>query len=202
MKIAVCVKYVPVVARMGFDYENKTIIREGVPSEVNPFDLLGLTKAVQLKTGPEDEVMVLSMGPPQAKDGLVHCIALGADRAVLLTDRALAGSDTLATAPGPGAGIGKREPRPDCLRAQQRRRRDRPGRPRVGRVDGPPPRQPGPRPGLPGRYQHGSSGTRHRRRAPGYPMPPPRSGLRHRRNRPRIVPQPRRNGRRPGTAHR
>ena len=110
MKIAVCVKYVPVVARMGFDYENKTIIREGVPSEVNPFDLLGLTKAVQLKAGPEDEVMVLSMGPPQAKEGLVHCIALGADRAVLLTDRALAGSDTLATARALALALEKENP--------------------------------------------------------------------------------------------
>ncbi|HEU0022530.1 MAG TPA: FAD-binding protein, partial [Dehalococcoidia bacterium] len=98
MKIAVCVKYVPVVARMKFDYENKTIIREGVPSEINPFDLLGLVRAVEMKSSPEDQVVVLSMGPPQAREGLVQCLALGADRAVLLTDRALAGSDTLATA--------------------------------------------------------------------------------------------------------
>ena len=110
MKIAVCVKYVPVVARMGFDYENKTIIREGVPSEVNPFDLLGLTKAVQMKNGEQDQVMVLSMGPPQARDGLVHCMALGADRAVLLTDRALAGSDTLATARALALALEKENP--------------------------------------------------------------------------------------------
>ena len=49
MKIAVCVKYVPVVSRIGFDYENKTIIREGVPSEINPFDVLALVKALELK---------------------------------------------------------------------------------------------------------------------------------------------------------
>ncbi len=98
MKIAVCVKYVPVVAQIGFDYETKTIIREGVPSEINTFDLLGLVRAVQLKSGPEDEVLVISMGPPQAREGLVQCLALGADRTILLTDRALAGSDTLATA--------------------------------------------------------------------------------------------------------
>src|SRR5919106_1005710 len=98
MKIAVCVKYVPVVAQIKFDYENKTIIREGVPSEINPFDLLGLVRAVELKNGPGDQVVAISMGPPQAKEGLVQCLALGADRAVLLTDRALAGSDTLATA--------------------------------------------------------------------------------------------------------
>ena len=98
MKIAVCVKYVPVVSRIQFDYEQKTIIREGVPSEVNPFDLLGVTCAVNTKTSPDDEVTVLSMGPPQAKEGIIECLALGADRGILLTDRALAGSDTLATA--------------------------------------------------------------------------------------------------------
>ena len=98
MKIVVCVKYVPVVARIQFDYENKTIIREGVPSEVNPFDMLGLVRAVELKSAPDDQVVALCMGPPQARDGLLECLALGADRAILLTDRALAGSDTLATA--------------------------------------------------------------------------------------------------------
>ncbi len=110
MKIVVCVKYVPVVARMGFDYENKTIIREGVPSEVNPFDLLGLTRAVQMKTGDDDQVIALSMGPPQAREGLVHCMAMGADRAVLLTDRALAGSDTLATARALALALEKESP--------------------------------------------------------------------------------------------
>ena len=98
MKIVVCVKYVPVVARIQFDYVNKTIIREGVPSEVNPFDMLGLVRAVELKSAPDDQVVALCMGPPQAREGLLECLALGADRAILLTDRALAGSDTLATA--------------------------------------------------------------------------------------------------------
>ena len=97
MKIAVCIKYVPVIARMQFDYENRTIIREGVPSEVNPFDVLGLVRAVELKTEPGDEVIAVTMGPPSASEGLTSCLALGADRGVLVTDRALAGSDTLAT---------------------------------------------------------------------------------------------------------
>ncbi len=110
MKTAVCVKYVPVVSRITFDYEKKTIIREGVPSEVNPFDLLGLVRAVELKTGPEDEVVALSMGPPQAREGLTTCLALGADRAVLLTDRALAGSDTLATARALGLALSRENP--------------------------------------------------------------------------------------------
>ena len=74
------------------------IQREGVPSEINPFDLLGINMAVDLKDGGEDAVIALSMGPPNAAEGLTQCYALGADRAVLLSDRALAGSDTLATA--------------------------------------------------------------------------------------------------------
>ena len=98
MKIAVCVKYVPVVSRIQFDYENKVIQREGVPSEINPFDLLGINMAVDLKDGDADSVVALSMGPPNAAEGLTQCYALGADRTVLLSDRALAGSDTLATA--------------------------------------------------------------------------------------------------------
>ncbi len=113
MKTAVCVKYVPVVSRITFDYEKKTIVRDGVPSEVNPFDVLGLVRAVQLKSGPEDEVVAVSMGPPQAREGLVTCMALGADRSVLLSDRALAGSDTLATARALGMVL-QRE-RPDLI---------------------------------------------------------------------------------------
>ena len=110
MKIAVCVKYVPVVSRIQFDYEQKTIIREGVPSEINAFDALGLVRASQMKAGPEDQVVAISMGPPQAREGLVQCLALGADRAVLITDRALAGSDTLATARALALALRKEEP--------------------------------------------------------------------------------------------
>ena len=106
MKIAVCVKYVPVVSRIQFDYENKVILREGVPSEINPFDLLAVNLAVDLKAASAaadadadtDTVVALSMGPPNAAEGLTQCYALGVDRAILLSDRALAGSDTLATA--------------------------------------------------------------------------------------------------------
>ena len=113
MKIAVCVKYVPVVSRIQFDYANKVIRREGVPSEINPFDLLGVNLAVDLKADADadggggaaadadsaaDAVVAISMGPPSAAEGLTQCYALGVDRAVLLSDRALAGSDTLATA--------------------------------------------------------------------------------------------------------
>ena len=110
MKTAVCVKYIPVLNQIKFDYEQKTIVREGVPSEINPFDLLGLVRAVEMKDGPEDEVVVISMGPPHTREGLMECLALGADRAVLLTDRALAGSDTLATARALAMVLAKEEP--------------------------------------------------------------------------------------------
>ena len=110
MKTAVCMKYVPVIARMRFDYEARTIIREGVPSEVNPFDVLGLVRAVELKTAPDDEVVVLTMGPPGAAEGLTECLALGADRGVLVTDRALAGSDTLATSRALSLALGREQP--------------------------------------------------------------------------------------------
>ena len=110
MKTAVCMKYVPVIARMRFDYEARTIIREGVPSEVNPFDVLGLVRAVELKTAPDDEVVALTMGPPGAAEGLTECLALGADRGVLVTDRALAGSDTLATSRALALALGREQP--------------------------------------------------------------------------------------------
>ena len=64
MKIAVCVKFVPVVSRIEFDYENKVIQREGVPSEINPFDLLGINMAVDLKAGPEDAVLACPWARP------------------------------------------------------------------------------------------------------------------------------------------
>ena len=111
MKIAVCAKYVPVVSRIRFDYEQKTIIREGTPSEVNSFDMLGIIRAAELKDdGLVDEIVVVSMGPPQARDGLLQCLAMGADRATLVTDRALAGSDTLATARALALALGRESP--------------------------------------------------------------------------------------------
>ena len=98
MKIAVCVKQVPVLAAMHFDPETKTLKREGVPSEVSAFDLRALVKALALRDLHGGEVTVVTMGPPQAREALAECLALGADRALHLCDRAFAGSDTLATA--------------------------------------------------------------------------------------------------------
>ena len=69
MKIAVCVKYVPVVARIQFDYQNKTIVREGVPSEVNSFDMLGVIRAAELKQSPDDEGRRRLHGPAPGSGG-------------------------------------------------------------------------------------------------------------------------------------
>ena len=97
MKIAVCIKQVPVVSMLKFDNETRRIVRDGVPNEVNPYDVLGLSLAARLKAERDAEVVVVTMGPPQARDALVQAMAMGADRAVHLNDRAFAGSDTLAT---------------------------------------------------------------------------------------------------------
>ncbi len=98
MKTIVLIKQVPVVSAMKLDPETKTLKREGVPSEVSSFDIRALLKAIELRNNLGGEVVALTMGPPQAKAALEHCLALGADRAVHLVDRAFAGSDTLATA--------------------------------------------------------------------------------------------------------
>ncbi|MBI4363075.1 MAG: electron transfer flavoprotein alpha/ beta subunit [Euryarchaeota archaeon] len=98
MRIAVCIKQVPVANAMVFDAESRTLKREGVPLEVNSFDLRAVAKAVEMKRSHGGEVVVVTMGPPQARSALEHCLAMGADRALHLCDRAFAGSDTLATA--------------------------------------------------------------------------------------------------------
>jgi electron transfer flavoprotein alpha subunit len=98
MRIAVCIKQVPVLAAMQFDPHTKTLKREGIPSEVSAFDVRALVKALALRDLHGGEVAVVTMGPPQAREALAECLALGADRALHLCDRAFAGSDTLATA--------------------------------------------------------------------------------------------------------
>lgn len=98
MRIAVCIKQVPEVAELKFDPARKTLIREGVTNVVNPFDRRAVTQAIALAREHGGEVLVLTMGPPQAREALVECLAMGADRALHLEDRAFAGSDTLATA--------------------------------------------------------------------------------------------------------
>lgn len=98
MRIVVAIKQVPFVDQLKFDPAAKRLIREGVESEINPFDKRGLTAAINLKKTQDVEVIVVTMGPPQARDALVEALAMGADRAVHLLGREFAGADTLATA--------------------------------------------------------------------------------------------------------
>ena len=108
MKIIVCVKQVPDTTEVRIDKETNTLIREGVPSILNPDDANALEQALQLKDKYDDvTVTVLSMGPPQADVMLRECLAMGADEAVLLTDRAFGGSDTWATSNALAAAIRK-----------------------------------------------------------------------------------------------
>ena len=110
MKLIVCIKQVPEVSELKFDNVKKTLIREGVRNEINPFDRRALTFAVEAKKKHGGEVVVLTMGPPQAKDALLEALAMGADRALHLLDRAFAGSDTLATSCALALAIRKERP--------------------------------------------------------------------------------------------
>src|SRR6185295_8655078 len=110
MRIIVCVKYVPVLSALRFDPETRRLVREGVPGEVSGFDQRALGAAVALRERHGGEVIALTVGPPAARDGLVACLALGADRATQVCDAAVAGSDTLATARVLAAAIPREAP--------------------------------------------------------------------------------------------
>ena len=97
MNILVCIKQVPDTTEIKIDPVTNTLIRDGVPSIVNPFDAYALEMALRLKDQQDATVIVMSMGPPQAKSALKECLAVGADKAYLVSDRAFGGSDTLAT---------------------------------------------------------------------------------------------------------
>ena len=97
MNIIVCVKQVPDTTDVKIDSKTGTLIREGVPSIVNPDDKHAIEEALRLKEKHGGKVTVLSMGPPQAGDALREASAMGADDMILLCDRAFAGADTWAT---------------------------------------------------------------------------------------------------------
>lgn len=97
MHIVVCIKQVPDSAQIRVHPVTNTIMRQGVPAIVNPYDLYSLEEALRIKDQYGGRVTVLSMGPPQADTALRKAISFGADDAILVTDRAFAGSDTLAT---------------------------------------------------------------------------------------------------------
>jgi electron transfer flavoprotein beta subunit len=97
MNIVVCVKQVPDTTIVKIDPKTGTLIREGVPSIINPEDKHALEEALVLKDRYGAKVTVVSMGPPQAQAALREALAMGADEAILLAGREFAGSDTLAT---------------------------------------------------------------------------------------------------------
>jgi len=97
MHIVVCVKQVPDSGQIRVHPVTNTIMRQGVPTIINPYDLFSLEEALRLRDQHGGEVTVVTMGPPMADTALRKCLTYGADRAVLLTDRFFAGSDTLAT---------------------------------------------------------------------------------------------------------
>jgi len=97
MNIIVCIKQVPDTNEVRIDPETKTLVREGVESIINPFDCYALEEGVRIKERFGGKVTAVCMGPPQAEKALREAISLGADGGVLISDRAFAGSDTLAT---------------------------------------------------------------------------------------------------------
>ncbi|MDA8092044.1 MAG: electron transfer flavoprotein subunit beta/FixA family protein [Nitrospiraceae bacterium] len=98
MRIAVCIKQVPDTAEVKINRETGTLIREGVPSIINPYDTHAIEAALSIKEKLGGSVCVVTMGPPQAEAALREAISLGADEAYLATGREFAGADTLATA--------------------------------------------------------------------------------------------------------
>ena len=97
MHIAVCIKQVPDSAQIRVHPVTNTIMRQGVPAIVNPFDLFALEEALRIKDQSGARITVLTMGPPQAEDALRKCLSYGAVRAILITDKVFSGADTLAT---------------------------------------------------------------------------------------------------------
>ncbi len=110
MNIIICIKQVPDTTEVKIDPETNTLIRQGIQSVVNPFDTYAMEEGVRLKEQYGGQVTVITMGPPQAEQALRETLATGADGAVLLSDRAFAGADTLATAYTLAQAIAKLEP--------------------------------------------------------------------------------------------
>ena len=115
MRIAVCIKQVPVAADLRLDEKRWTLVREGVPSRINPHDLEALEVALNLRDLRGGDVVALSMGPPQSEEALREALAMGADHGILLTDPAFGGADTLATSAVLAAGIRRLFPPADLV---------------------------------------------------------------------------------------
>lgn len=107
MNIIVCLKQVPGTTEVKIDPETNTLMRQGIENIVNPFDTYALEEGVRLKERYGGKVTAITMGPPQAEEMLREAISTGADEAILLSDPAFAGSDTLATSYTLARAIGK-----------------------------------------------------------------------------------------------
>ena len=97
MNIIVCIKQVPETTEVRINPETNTLIREGVKSIINPFDMYAIEEAVRLKEKFGGKATVITMGPPQAEAALKEALSMGIDEGILISDRAFAGSDTWAT---------------------------------------------------------------------------------------------------------
>lgn len=107
MHIVVCIKQVPDAKNVRIDPDTHTLVRQGVESIVNPFDLFAVEAALKIKDSSNARITVITMGPPQADEALRDVLSRGVDEAVLLSDRAFAGSDTWATSTVLAAAIRK-----------------------------------------------------------------------------------------------
>ena len=111
MNIVVCIKQVPETTSVKINSDTNTLIREGTKSIINPFDMYAIEEGLRMREKFGGKVIAMSMGPPQADEALREAVSYGVDAAVLLSDRAFAGADTLATSRTLAKAIGKIE---DC----------------------------------------------------------------------------------------
>ncbi|HAK59494.1 MAG TPA: electron transfer flavoprotein subunit beta [Nitrospiraceae bacterium] len=107
MNIIVMIKQVPDTSEVRISRETNTLIRDGVPSIINPYDMYAIEEAIRLREQHGGTVTAVTMGPPQATDALKHAVSMGVDNVVLLSDRAFAGADTWATSYALAKGIQK-----------------------------------------------------------------------------------------------
>ena len=107
MNFLVCIKQVPGTTQVKIDPKTNTLVREGVAAIINPFDTYAIEEGVRLKERAGGTCTIVTMGPPQADAALKEAVTVGADNAILISDRAFAGSDTWATAQVLAAAVGK-----------------------------------------------------------------------------------------------
>jgi electron transfer flavoprotein alpha/beta subunit len=107
MNVIVLVKQVPDTSEVKINRDTNTLIRDGVPSIINPFDMFAIEEALRLREKHGGKVTAVTMGPPQAAEALKEAVSLGVDDVVLLSDRAFAGADTWATSYALSQGIRK-----------------------------------------------------------------------------------------------